>query len=45
MGKDSYEVVLVVVHTFQEVAADEWIIRIISAWKVTKNEIKQYEEL
>ncbi len=45
MGKDSHEVVLVVVHTFKEAATDEWIIRIISAWKAAKNEIKQYEEL
>jgi hypothetical protein len=45
VGKDSREVILVVVHTFREVAADEWLIRIISAWKATKNEIKQYEEL
>jgi uncharacterized DUF497 family protein len=44
MGKDSHEVVLVVVHTFREVMVDEWIIRIISAWKATKNEIKQYED-
>jgi hypothetical protein len=45
VGKDIREVVLVVVHTFREVAATEWLIRIISAWKATKNEIKQYEEL
>jgi uncharacterized DUF497 family protein len=45
MGKDSHEVILVVVHTFNEAATDEWIIRIISAWKAAKNEIKQYEEL
>jgi uncharacterized DUF497 family protein len=45
IGKDSREVVLVVVHTFREVAADEWLMRVISAWKATKNEIKQYEEL
>lgn len=44
MGKDSREVVLVVVHTFQEVTSDEWSIRIISTWKATKNEIKQYED-
>lgn len=44
MGKDSHDVVLVVVHTFREVATDEWIIRIISAWKATKDEISQYED-
>jgi uncharacterized DUF497 family protein len=45
IGKDSREVVLVVVHMFREVATDESLIRIISAWKATKNEIRQYEEL
>ena len=44
MGKDSREVVLVVVHTFQEIAADQWVIRMISAWKATRNEIRQYED-
>jgi hypothetical protein len=44
LGKDSHEVVLVVVHTFQEVGADEWVIRIISARKATKNETKQYKD-
>ena len=43
MGKDNHNVVLVVVHTFAEVANDEWTIRTISTWKATKNEIKQYE--
>lgn len=44
IGKDSHEVVLVVVHTYQEVADNEWIIRIISTWKATRNEIRQYED-
>ena len=44
MGKDSREVVLVVVHTFQEVTSDEWVIRIISTWKATRNEIRQYKD-
>ncbi len=44
MGKDSHELVLVVVHTFREVAVDEWIIRIISTWKATKSEVRQYED-
>jgi hypothetical protein len=44
MGKDSQEVVLVVIHTFREVVVDEWIIRIISGWKATRNEIRQYED-
>jgi uncharacterized DUF497 family protein len=38
------EVVLVVVHPFREVAVDEWIIRIISTWKATKSEVRQYED-
>lgn len=45
IGKDKREVVLVIVHTFREVGAAEWLIRIISAWKATTKEIKQYEEL
>jgi len=44
LGKDSHEVVLVVVHTFQEIEANEWLIRIISARKATKGETRQYEE-
>jgi uncharacterized protein len=44
MGKDSHEVVLVVIHTFREVGVEEWIIRIISSWKATRNEIRQYED-
>ena len=44
IGKDSHEVVLVVVHTYREVADNEWIIRIISTWKATGNEIRQYED-
>jgi uncharacterized DUF497 family protein len=43
IGKDSHEAILVVIHTFREVAVNEWIIRIISTWKPTGNEIKQYE--
>jgi hypothetical protein len=44
IGKDSHEAMLVIVHTFEEIAPDEANIRIISAWKATKSEIKQYEE-
>lgn len=43
IGKDSHEVTLVIVYTFDEMTPDEWMIRIISAWKATKNEMKQYE--
>ncbi len=45
MGKDVHEIVLVVIHTFREVAAEEGAIRIISARKATRKEVKQYEEL
>ncbi len=44
MGKDSHEAVLVMIHTFREVAVNEWLVRIISTWKATNNEIKQYED-
>ncbi|MCP4457335.1 MAG: hypothetical protein GY816_04820 [Cytophagales bacterium] len=44
MGKDSHEAVLVMIHTFREVAVNEWLVRIILTWKATKNEIKQYED-
>lgn len=44
MGKDNREKVLLVVHIFREASADEWIIRVISARKATKNEIRQYED-
>lgn len=45
IGKESHEVVLVVIHTFREVSVGEWIIRIISTWKATGNEIRQYEDI
>ena len=45
MGRDGHDVILVVIHAFREVKDDEGIIRIISARKATKNEVKQYEEL
>lgn len=44
IGTNSFEMVVVVVHTFREVSAEETIIRIISARKATKNEMKQYKE-
>jgi uncharacterized DUF497 family protein len=43
MGKDRRGSVLIVIHTFLEVAADECKIRIISARKANKRETKQYE--
>ena len=42
-GKNSSEILLVVVHTFNETSDEEWTNRIISARKATKKEKKQYE--
>ena len=44
IGRDSHGRILVLVHTFSEVLAEEWNIRIISARKATKREARQYEE-
>ncbi|MGA3322928.1 MAG: BrnT family toxin [Terriglobia bacterium] len=44
MGKDRRGSVLILNHTFLEVAADECRIRIISARKADKRETRQYEE-
>lgn len=44
IGKDNYEAVLVLVHTFNQQDANQCNIRIISVRKATKKEIKQYEE-
>ena len=43
IGRDNRGIVLVVVHTFTEVSAEEWKIRIISTRKATKKEVRQYE--
>ena len=43
-GKDKRGSVLILVHTFLEVSAQECRVRIISARRATKREIKQYEE-
>jgi uncharacterized protein len=45
IGRDSHGRVLVLVHTFSEISAEEWKIRIISARKATKRETRQYEQL
>ncbi|MFH0992190.1 MAG: BrnT family toxin [bacterium] len=42
IGKDHDNIALVVVHTFREIDAAHSTIRIISARRATKNEIKQY---
>ena len=44
VGKDRNGSVLVLIHTFSEVATDECKIRIISARKANKRETRQYEE-
>lgn len=44
VGKDQNNVALVVVHTFREIDSQTSSIRIISARKATKNEIKQYSK-
>jgi len=43
LGIDNTGIVLVVVHTFRQTSPSESSIRIISARKATKAEIKQYE--
>ena len=43
IGKEQTNLVLVVVHTFHEENIDNCRIRLISARKATKKEIKQYE--
>ena len=44
IGIDRNGILLVVVHTFQHLDADCCRIRMISARRATKNEIKQYRE-
>lgn len=44
MGLDENGILLVLVHTFQSFSADAARIRVISARKATKKEIKIYEE-
>ena len=44
IGIDKNGILLVAVHTFQQLAADSCRIRIISARKATSNEMKQYRE-
>lgn len=44
IGIDRNGILLVVVHTFQQLDADCYRIRIISARKATRKEIKQYRD-
>ena len=44
LGRNSHGKVLVLVHTFSEVSAEECKIRIISVRKATKQETNQYYE-
>jgi uncharacterized DUF497 family protein len=43
VGKHQTNVILVVIHTFREENTDHFRIRVISARKAAKKEIKQYE--
>ena len=43
IGKDQTNLILIVIHTFLEENIDNCRIRVISARKATKKEIKQYE--
>ncbi len=43
IGKDRTNNILVVIHTFHEENIDNCKVRVISARKATKKEIKQYE--
>jgi uncharacterized protein len=45
IGKDRRGSVLILIHTFLEVSAEECRIRIISARKANKRETNQYEEI
>ena len=44
VGSDRNNVPLVAIHTFREVDADTYVIRIISSRRATKNERKQYSQ-
>lgn len=43
MGKDRAGRLLVAIHTFSSKSKGPCLIRMISAWIATKNEVKQYE--
>ena len=43
LGLDSHGIMIVVVHTFQEISKESFKIRILSARKATKKETKQYK--
>ena len=43
IGKDRGGILLVVIHTFSEESGDACIVRLISARKATRKEVKQYE--
>ena len=44
MGLDKNNQLLVIIHTYQQIDKDSCKIRIISARKATKNEMKKYHE-
>jgi uncharacterized protein len=43
IGMDAYNVVIIVIHTYQKIDDEEFFIRIISARKATNKEITQYK--
>lgn len=45
IGKDKSDVPLVIIHTFREAGVNNCRIRIISARRATKQEIKQYSRM
>jgi len=45
IGKDQTNLILVVIHTFLEENIDNCRIRVISARKATKKEVKQHEDV
>jgi uncharacterized protein len=44
LGRDRQGTVLILIHTFAEISADECGVRIISARKAARHEVRQYEE-
>lgn len=45
LGMDRRGIILVLVHAFSEVSADECKVRIISARKASRKETRQYQEM
>jgi uncharacterized DUF497 family protein len=45
IGRDGHGMLLVLIHTFEEVSQSECRVRIISARKATRKEVEDYEEM